>query len=124
MEEFPLKTETGQIISAIYEVHKILGPGYLEIVYKDALEYEFKLRSIPYVREHAFKVEYKTALLQREFFADFTNYERIVLEVKAQTKLIEIDMAQTLNYLKLSKYKIGLLVNFGEIKPVVKRLIH
>jgi len=124
MEQYPLKMETGQIISAIYEVHKILGPGFLEIVYKDALEYEFKLRYIPYKREKSFKVEYKTVLLPREFFADFTIFEKVVLEVKAQTKITDIDKAQTINYLKLSSYKIGLLVNFGEMKPVVNRLIY
>lgn len=124
METYPLKIETGQIISAVYEVHKILGPGFLEIVYKDALEQEFNFRSIPYKREHTFKAEYKSIILPREFFADFTVFEKVILEVKAQSKLSEIDVAQTLNYLKLSHIKIGLLVNFGEIKPIVKRLIY
>lgn len=124
MEKYPLKTETGQIIFAIYEVHKILGPGFLEIVYKDALEYEFKLRSIPYNREDPFKVEYKSIIMSREFFADFTVFGKVIVEIKAQSKLSDIDIAQTINYLKLSKYKIGLLANFGEMKPIVKRLIY
>jgi GxxExxY protein len=104
------------------EVHKELGIGFLEIIYKDALEVEFKARNIPYVRESGIPVYYKNKQL-RTFNADFILYEKIILEVKAVSKMIDDHERQVLNYLKCSNMRLGLLVNFGAKSLEQKRFI-
>jgi len=116
--------ETYQIIGAAQEVHRILGPGFLEIIYKDALEIEFKLRKLPYQREHPLEIFYKTIKLNREYQVDFFCFDKIVLEVKAKRKLTEDFYAQTLNYLVASKSRLALLINFGEPTLKLKRIIN
>ena len=105
------------------EVHKILGKGFSEIIYKEALEYEFQLNSIPYTRESPCKVPYKNIILKKGFNADFIVYEKIVLEVKAIECLTKGDIKQTLNYLSATKHKLGILVNFGEDSLNSKRVV-
>jgi len=105
------------------EVHRILGKGFSEIIYKEALEYEFQLNSIPYSRETPCKVPYKNIILKKGFNADFIVYEKIVLEVKANEALTKGDIGQTLNYLKAFKFKLGLLINFGEDSLNSKRVV-
>lgn len=70
-EHFPLKEETHTIIGICMEVHRILGKGLLEIVYKDALEYEFKTKAIAFEREKEYSIQYKDITLPHKFFADF-----------------------------------------------------
>ncbi|MEP6615135.1 MAG: GxxExxY protein [Ginsengibacter sp.] len=65
------------------EVHRVLGMGFKEVVYKDALELEFKAREILYQREYEFKVEYKGEILQHKFYADFIVFDSMILEVKS-----------------------------------------
>ncbi|MBP6810150.1 MAG: GxxExxY protein [Saprospiraceae bacterium] len=105
------------------EVHRILGSGLLEIVYKDALEYEFKLLGIPYEREKEYSIDYKGTILPHKFYADFVVYGNIILEVKALNGLIDVHIAQTINYVKLAKSQLGILVNFGSSSLQYKRLI-
>ncbi len=95
------------------EVHRILEPGLLEIVYKDALAYEFKQHKIPYEREKKYKVSYKDIILPHYFFADFVIYEDIILEVKAVSGIVDQFIAWTLNYMALANSPVGLIVNFG-----------
>ncbi len=121
--QYILKDETFEIIGACMEVHKELGNGFLEAVYKDALEIEFKLKDIPYQREKAYEIEYKGQKLNRKYIADFIVFDQIVLEVKAQEIIAPVNYAQTINYLTTSKNKIGLLVNFGSSSLQYKRLI-
>jgi GxxExxY protein len=71
MEEYPLKEESYKIIGICMEVHRVLGKGLLEIVYKDAIEYEFKQNGIPYEREKKYEIMYKGTILPHNFFADF-----------------------------------------------------
>lgn len=104
--------ETYKIIGICMEVHRNLGPGLLEIIYKDALEIEFKQNNIPFVREKEFSIEYKGSILQHKFYADFIVYDDIILEVKAIKEFSSEHIAQILNYLKLANSEIGLLVNF------------
>jgi GxxExxY protein len=92
------------------EVHRILGKGLLEIVYKDALEYEFKKKAIPYEREKEYPVKYKNIILPHKFYADFVVLEKIILEIKSKSGFAKEDVAQTINYLRLSNSKLGLLV--------------
>lgn len=105
------------------EVHKNLGAGLLEIVYKDALEYEFKSNKIIYCREKAYNVVYKDIVLDHKFYADFVVMESIILEVKAVNKIIDEHIKQTLNYLALSKCKLALIANFGNSSYEFKRLV-
>ncbi len=106
------------------EVHNNLGPGFLEIVYKDALEYEFELAGIPYSREKRYEVIYKDIVLPHEFYADFVVFDKIILEAKALIKgYSEEHIARCINYLKVSENKLALLVNFGEPRLMYKRII-
>ena len=123
MDEFYLKDETYKIIGLCMEVHKILGKGHSENIYGDALEYEFKLNNIPYVRERKYNIEYKDIVLTRYYFSDFTVFDEIILELKAIQQLTNSEIKQTLNYLAASKNKIGLLINFGEDSLKYKRII-
>ena len=75
------KEESYQIIGLCIEVHNQLGAGFLEIVYKDALEFEFRKRGIPYTREKEYIVNYKGIILPHKFYADFDVYDSIILEV-------------------------------------------
>ena len=122
-EDFPLKVETYKIIGLAMEVHKNLGKGFLEIVYKDALELEFQWNKIPYLREKPYNIEYKGTPLKRFYVADFIGYEKIVIEVKAQNSIIDENYKQTINYLAVSKLTVGLILNFGEDSLNFKRVI-
>ena len=115
--------ETFKIIGICMEVHRNLGPGLLEVVYKDALEIEFKANNIPFEREKEFSIEYKGVILPHKFYADFIVNEDIVLEVKAIKEFSGEHTAQVLNYLKLSDSEIGLLVNFQNKSLQHKRLV-
>ena len=115
--------ETFKIIGICMEVHRNLGPGLLEVVYKDALEIEFKANNLPFEREKEFSIEYKGVILPHKFYADFIVNEDIVLEVKAVKEFSGEHTAQELNYMKLSESEIGLLVNFQNKSLQHKRLV-
>ncbi len=117
------KDEAYEIIGATMAVHGELGPGFLEAVYQEALEIEFKLRDIPYKREKLLNIEYKGHTLTKYYNADFVCFNKIIVETKAQRELTSIDEAQTYNYLKATGYKLGLLINFGERSLKYKRIV-
>jgi GxxExxY protein len=117
------REESYKIIGLCMEVHGILGKGHSEVVYKDALEYEFSINQIPFSREKSYKIEYKDIILPRGFNADFVVYDKIILESKAIENLTNSHVKQTLNYLAASKLKLGLLVNFGENSLTHKRVV-
>jgi GxxExxY protein len=123
MEEFHLKEETYKIIEICMEVHKILGKGHSEIIYGDALEYEFRKNEIPFEREKKYNITYKDIVLPHHYFSDFVIFNEIILEIKAIQELSSSEIKQTLNYLAASKNKIGLLINFGEDSLKYKRII-
>lgn len=122
MDNFYLKEETYQIIGLCMEVHRILGKGFNEIVYKEALQYEFVKKEIPFEREKEFNIEYKDIILSKRYFADFVVFDEIILEIKAISQLTSSDIGQTLNYLACSKNNIGLVINFGEDSLKYKRV--
>jgi len=122
-KDYPLQIETSQILSSCIEIHRILGKGFLEIVYKDALEYEFNSRNIVYTREKQYIIEYKSIILPHKFFADFVVFDQIILEVKAQKGIAEEQYKQIINYLRVSGCKVGLIINFGEDRLGIKRVI-
>ncbi|GAB4294017.1 MAG: GxxExxY protein [Ignavibacteriaceae bacterium] len=117
------KEESYLIIGKCFEVHNNLGPGFLEIVYKDALEYEFKQSNIPYKREKEYAVNYKNIVLPHKFYADFVVFDKIILEIKAVNGISEEFVALAINYLKVSRNKLALIVNFGELKLNSKRIV-
>jgi len=112
VEDFLYEELTYAIIGAAMEVHRILGPGYLESVYEEALAHEFDLRRIPYERQAQLVVRYKEIDAGR-FRADFLVDRRVVVELKALRGLTGSDEAQLLNYLRGTGYRVGLLLNFG-----------
>lgn len=123
-ENYPLQQETDTIIKYGIEIHKILEAGFLEIVYKDAFEYEFKNNDIGYSREKAYKIQYKDVVLPHLFHADFVVFETVILEIKAKEGgLAEEDLAQTINYLKCSGCKVGLSLNFGKMRLQIRRVV-
>jgi GxxExxY protein len=115
--------ETFKIIGLCMEVHRNLGPGLLEIIYKDALEIELKENNIPFEREKEFTIKYKNNILPHKFYADFIVNEEIVLEIKAIKEFSNEHVAQSLNYMKLANSEIGLLVNFQKKSLEYKRLV-
>ena len=117
------KEESYQIIGICIEVHNNLGAGFSEIVYKDALELEFKNAKIEYSREKEYTVNYKGIILSHKFYADFVIFDKIILEVKGKNKIADEDIAQCINYLKVSGNNLALLVNFGEQKLNYKRIV-
>jgi GxxExxY protein len=123
MSDLILKEESYKIIGICMEVHNNLGHGFLEIVYKDALEYEFKKAGIPYEREKQYAVQYKDIILPHKFYADFVVFDQIILEVKGVSALTDEFTAQCINYLKVSGNKLALLVNFGELRLKSKRIV-
>lgn len=114
--------ETYAINGICMEVHKELGMGFQENVYKDALELEFKTRNIPYLREAHLPVFYKGIKL-RTFNVDFLVYDKIILEIKATSAFTDDNFRQVINYLKCSQLQVGLLVNFGSQSLTFKRFI-
>lgn len=123
MTDILYKEESYAIIGKCMEVHNELGAGFLEIVYKDALEYEFKKAGIPYEREKMYEVKYKEVILPHLFYADFVVYDSIILEVKGVSAITDEFVAQSINYLKVSGNKLALLVNFGELRLNYKRIL-
>jgi GxxExxY protein len=104
---------THAIIGAALEVHRILGPGFLEAVYQDALAKELGLHNVPFRAQSEIPVFYKGEKLSPTYRADFICFDSVILELKAIRQLTVVDEAQVLNYLKASGLRIALLVNFG-----------
>ncbi|GAB2840863.1 GxxExxY protein [Ferruginibacter profundus] len=112
------------IIGACMKVHRFLGHGFLEIVYKDAMQIEFEKAEINYVREKKFDIDYKGIILPHKFYADFFVMDNVIVEVKATKEGISNEfIAQTLNYLKVSNCSLGLVINFGKSNLEYKRLV-
>jgi GxxExxY protein len=124
MNNFLFEKETFTIIGLCMDIHRVLGQGFSEIVYKDAMMYEAALRQLSIEREKRFNIEYKGFILPHSFYADFVFFDNIIVEVKAAEGAINSEaIAQTLNYLKASDLKIGLLINFGRKSLEYRRLI-
>jgi len=104
-------------------VHKELGPGFLEAVYQESLAIEFLDQGVPFEKEKEIRIFYKDKLLDKCYKADFLCFDKIIVELKALSGLSNDHIAQLLNYLKATKLRVGLLVNFGSSSLVYKRLI-
>jgi GxxExxY protein len=122
--ELIYKTECYKVIGICMEIHRILGRGLREVVYKDAMEYEFKLNKIPFRREVEYNVAYKNTVLKHKFYADFVVYDDLILEIKACEFIHEDFIPITLNYISIAKSPLGLIINFGASSLEHKRVIN
>lgn len=106
------------------KVHRFLGHGFLEVVYKDAMQIEFAESKIDFIREAPFDISYKGIVLPHNFYADFFVMNCVIVEAKANKEGISNDfIAQTLNYMKVSACSLGLIINFGKSSLEYKRLV-
>ena len=113
MDKIIFKEESYKIIGACFEVYKQKGCGFTEPVYQECLAIEFELQNIPYVAQPKIELEYKGRILTQFFVPDFVCYDKIIVEIKALSDLIEANKSQILNYLNATKFELALLVNFG-----------
>ena len=123
MEELLYKNESYKIVGALMAVHNELGCGFLESVYQESLEMELKAQDIPFEREKEFDIYYRGVKLSKTFVADFVCYDKIIVELKAVDTILPEFEAQTLNYMKITKYKLGIIANFGKPRLETKRLV-
>ena len=120
-----LKKEVFEIVGAAIEVHRQLGPGFLEAVYQEALGLEMDSRAIPFQAQKPLRIRYKGRVLDKAYFADFLCYGKVIVEIKALDHLSGNEYAQVLNYLKATGHRVGLLINFGSHPKLQwKRFIH
>ena len=118
------RDEAYAIRGACFEVYKTLGNGFLEAVYQEALAREFGLEGIPFREQQPLSLLYKGTLLNQTYKPDFVCFDKIIVEIKAVSKLAPEHDAQLLNYLKVTRMRLGLLVNFGHYpKMEIKRFI-
>lgn len=117
------KDLTEKIIGAAMEVHKILGPGFLEYVYQEALCYELKLKKIIFEPQKELDIWYKDFLIPKKYTPDFIVKNCVIVEIKATSGLTGNDEAQLLNYLHATKKRVGLLLNFGKERIEITRRI-
>ena len=117
------KDLTHKIIGAAMEVHRELGPGFLEYVYEESLCHELNLREIYFERQKELDIYYKDLLILKKYKPDLMIENKVIVELKATSGLMKIEEAQLLNYLKATKLRIGLLLNFGAESLEIKRRI-
>jgi GxxExxY protein len=114
---------TYAIIGAAMEVHTQLGCGFLESVYQEALAVELQSRGIPYSRELRFPVLYKGRQLTCQYRPDFICFGSVIVELKALGQLGGVEASQLINYLKVTGYRTGLLLNFGRKSLQQRRFV-
>src|SRR6058998_3349043 len=117
------KEEVFQLVGLCMEIHRELGKGHDEVIYKDALDVELSRARIPFSREKNYEVTYKGVILPHYYYADFVVRDKILFEAKAVEKLTDAHVKQVLNYLATSKLRLSLLVNFGGDSLEWKRVI-
>lgn len=115
MNELLLRDEVFAIVGAAIEVHKQLGSGFLEPVYQEAFEIELAARGIPFESQKVLNIHYKGQRLQKSYIADVVCYGQIIVELKAMDKLSRRESSQIINYLNVSGFRVGILINFGAI---------
>ncbi|MBM3853215.1 MAG: GxxExxY protein [Verrucomicrobia bacterium] len=125
MSELLLKDEVYRVIGCAFEVYNHLGCGFLEPVYQEALELELTAQAIPFEVQPRIRIHYKGQLLKKDYVADLIVIGQILVELKAEERLIPRDEAQLINYLKATRLRVGLLVNFGSHPKLEwKRLVN
>ena len=119
----PRDPQTYKIIGCAMEVHRVLGPGFLEAVYREALRVEFTACAVPFRAEVQLAVTYKGVKLECAYRADFICFDEVIVECKAQSQLTNVDKAQSINYLKATGFRRALLLNFGAESLQYKRIV-
>ena len=122
-EKWLHKDLTHKIIGAAMEVHRELGPGFLEYVYEESLCHELNLREIYFERQKELNIYYKDLLIPKKYKPDLMVENKVIVELKATSGLTKVEEAQLVNYLKATKLRIGLLLNFGTKSLEIKRRI-
>ena len=112
------------IIGVAMEVHRELGPGFLEAVYQEAMEIELRERKMPFVSQPQVKLHYKRFSMDKYYKPDFICFNTHVVEIKAESDMTAVDEAQIINVLKASRLQTGLLINFGQPSLKYKRFIY
>ena len=124
MPKLLYKNEVYTLIGAAMEVYNVLGPGFLESVYQEALEIELSIRGISFESQRELNIRYKEHQLKQQYKPDFIVFEKIIVEIKALNQLTSQDQGQLLNYLKATGLTVGVLINFGAEKELEwKRMI-
>jgi len=123
MEEYLYKEETYDIIGCAMEVHNELGCGFLEPVYQEALSIVFRENNIPFVKEKTLDIKFKGQVLNKKYIADFVCFDKVIIELKAMDSIIPQHLAQTINYLKCTDKRLGLIINFGTTSLQYRRVI-
>ncbi len=123
MDQLLHKQEVFELIGFCMEIHRQLGKGHDEVIYKDAFVVELSRAGIPFYREKSYAVSYKGVLLPHSYYADFIIWDKILFEAKAVEQLCDAHKKQVLNYLAASKIRLGLLVNFGGDSLEWKRIV-
>jgi GxxExxY protein len=113
MSELLYKEEAFKLVGLSMEIHRDLGKGHDEVIYKDAFIVELSHAQIPFLREKNYEVTYKGVILPHYYYADFVIWDKILFEAKAVEKLTDSHIKQVLNYLAAAKLRLGLLINFG-----------
>lgn len=116
--------EAYRLVGAAMQVHRELGCGFLEPVYQEAFQLVLQDARIPFEREKLLPIHFMGRKLQKEYFADFVCFGKIIVEFKAVATLTSVHEAQVMNYLKATRFKLGLLFNFGGLSLVHKRLVN
>jgi GxxExxY protein len=118
------KEEAYTIMGACFAVYNKMGNGFLEAVYQECLGIEFHFRGIPHDVQPQLRLQYRGQILEKTYRLDFVVYGGIILEIKAVSALNGDHVSQVLNYLHATKYKLGLLVNFGSADKIeYKRIV-
>ena len=114
---------TGKIIGIAMEVHRTLGPGFLEAVYEEAFVYEMEKAGLLCEKQKEFTIKYKDIVLKKKLRADLVVEKKIIIENKAVGQIVPIDEVQLVSYLKASGLQIGLIFNFGGKSLEFKRRV-
>jgi len=123
LSELIYKEECFKSVGLCMEIHRELGRGLAEVVYKDALMLELTSAALPFAREQKYEISCKGDVLPHHYFADFAVWNKLILEAKAVEKLADAHVKQVLNYLAATKLRVGLLVNFGAKSLEWKRVV-
>jgi GxxExxY protein len=113
MDELVFREEVYAVVGATIEVHRELGPGFLEAVYQESMERELAYRKVAFEPQRELLIHYKGQPLGKSYVCDLLCFDNVLVELKAVDRLTGREEAQIINYLKAASLPVGLLINFG-----------